>query len=527
MKSKLLIGLLVFEIMLISCSVIYAEDMELVYDGKSHSYSGKTIHLYIDNEEIQTTAMPPIQLNGCTLIPAKEVFVNTGAEVEWRSSEKSVYISKEDLLIVLKVDDDIAWVNGEHKKMAMPAKIINNKVMIPLRFIGEALGYNVLWQPEEPSVSILTKSEEQSQNNDINHIFNWETEENTSTDMLNNIANIDPTHTNQSTDTNPNSSADTNIDTSVNTNMEITDFNNFTPDMDLNTIFGNENISYLWGEGTFTLKQLDGLQAAKVTCEEDPYTKQIIVNLNQDYSGYLSEGYYTISDSEIESMQIVHQMGSTQLIIKTSKIKALLLSDIEGQLHMKVVTPSEKYNKIVVVDAGHGAGDPGTTGNGIKEKDLNLALSQQLVSVLEADPEIKVYATRRDDTFVELEGRSAFSNEINPDLFISIHINSSDANPSASGTETYYTTKQDTRNKIFADIVQNALVSEFGTRNRGVKHNTFVVTRCTDAPAILIEIGFLSNASDFEMMTSWDFTTRYAGAVYRSILEYYNQGYDY
>lgn len=526
MKSKIIKWLMFLGIIFISCSVVYADDMKLIYDGKSHSYSGKTIHLYIDDEEIQTTAMPPIQLNGCTLIPAKEVFVNTGAEVEWRASEKSVYIFNGDLLIVLKVNNDIAWINGENKKMDMPAKIINNKVMIPLRFIGEALGYEVLWQQSESSVRIQTKGKEQS---DISGVFNWDTDE--TTDMLDNIAHTDTSTTSINTNTNENitsASTDNNAGANnniINTNME--DLNNFTPTIEGNNIFDCENMSYLWGTSTFALKELDGLQAANVTCSEDVYTKKIVVNLNQDYSNYINEGYYTIADSEIDSIQVSNQMGNTQLTIATSKIKALTLEDVDGQLHMKVVTPSEKYSKIVVVDAGHGAHDSGTTGNGIKEKDLNLALSQQLVSVLEADPEIKVYATREDDTFVELEGRSAFSNEINPDLFISIHINSSDANPSASGTETYYTSKQDARNKVFADIVQNALVSEFGTRNRGVKTNTFVVTRLTNAPAVLIEIGFLSNEGDREMMTSSDFTSRYAGAVYRSILEYYNQGYDY
>lgn len=526
MKSKIIKWLMVLEILFISCSTVHAEDMKLIYDGKSHSYSGKTIHLYIDDEEIQTTAMPPIQLNGCTLIPAKEVFVNTGAQVEWSQSEKSVYISKGDLLIVLKVNDDKAWINGENKEMDMPAKIINNKVMIPLRFIGEALGYDVLWQQSEGAVRINTNQNKQS---DISGVFNWDSEE--TGDMLENIdSNIINNHTNTGTNNNADSSTKgdvTNESTPNNEDTNAGDLNNFTPIIEENNTFSSENMNYLWGTGTIVLKEVNGLQAANVTCTEDAYTKMIHVNLNQDYSSYINEGYYTIGDSEINTIQVIHQMGTTELIITTSVIKALTLEEVDGALHMKVVTPSEKYSKIVVVDAGHGAHDSGTTGGGIKEKDLNLALSQQLVSVLEADPDIKVYATRQDDTFVELEGRSAFSNEINPDLFISIHINSSDANPSASGTETYYTSKEDTRNKIFAGIVQNALVSEFGTRNRGVKTNTFVVTRLTNAPAILIEIGFLSNASDREMMTSSDFTSRYAGAVYRSILEYYNQGYNY
>ena len=131
---------------------------------------------------------------------------------------------------------------------------------------------------------------------------------------------------------------------------------------------------------------------------------------------------------------------------------------------------------------------------------------------------------REGDTFLTPMERAVVANEIQPDLFISIHVNSVNNNASASGTETYYTAKADTRNKIFAEMVQKALINTFGTRNRGVKDNTFVVTRYTNYPAILIEIGFLTNESDRQMMLSAGFEQKYATAVYNCIQNYYAQG---
>lgn len=555
MKLKWIKWLLVLEMLGMLSSSIHAENIQLTYDGKKHTYSEKPIHLYIDEQEIETKVMPPVRINGCTFVPAKEVFSYTGAEVEWRSEEKSIYIFKGNMLMVLKINQDSAWVNGENKKMDIPPKMINNKVMIPLRFVGETLGYQVSWHKEDSSVRILTgglAAQENTDEVDASDVFNWGEDEHAS-DNNTEYGNISSNTTN-SANSNIGSSSELSsgnpvgigennsivIGNTVDSNSVVNpvfpeqtypsqDPNNSIINIDnpMVNVFNSENINYLWGEGTFVLKEMDQLQAYQVTCNEDAYHKQIIIDLNKDYSSYLQEGYFPIGDSNIDSLQVIHQMGSTRLLINTSTIKAVVVSESEGMLQMRVVTPSEKYSKIVVVDAGHGGHDSGTTAKGYKEKDFNLALSQQLVSVLEGDPEIKVYATRQDDTFVELEERSNFANEINPDLFISIHINSTDSNPNASGTETYYTKKSDTRNKTFADIVQKTLVDEFGTRNRGVKSNTFVVTRCTDAPAILIEIGFLTNESDLNMMNSPDFTTRYASAVYRSILEYYNSGYDY
>ena len=254
------------------------------------------------------------------------------------------------------------------------------------------------------------------------------------------------------------------------------------------------------------------------------HQNQIIIDLNSDYSAYLKAGVYPLSLEGVKQIEVIHQLNETQLIVTTSKIQALKIEEQDGNILLKVVKPSEKYSKIIVIDAGHGAHDPGTTYGEIKEKDLNLAISNEVVSVLKSDPNIQVYATREDDTFFELQERVEFSNQIEPDLFISIHINSVSGNASASGTETYYTLSTDTRNKTFATMVQEALVKEFGTRNRGIKANNLYVTKYTDAPAILIEIGFLDNESDRTMMTSQGFENKCALTIYQCILDYYAKG---
>lgn len=502
MKQKLFRWIMVLSILYVSCSVVYAENMNLIYDGKSHTYSGNPIHLYIDGQEILTTVMPPIQLNNSILVPAKEVFATMGAEVEWRPSEQSVYIHNEDILIVLTMNSYEAWVNGETKQLNTPAKLINDKVMIPLRFISESLGYTVTWSQSDYSVYILTpeKTTEDSSNEsvDANDVFNsgdvvQETENETENEVTDEEQMIE-----------------------IENSMGIEN----VPDI----IFHHDYIEYNDLSSTLTLNGIMGISAPQVTYEENVHEKQIIIDLNEDYSSYLPPGSFTIGGSRTKQMDIMQYNGQTRLILTTATISALMVGEQNGQVSLQVVKPSEKYEKIVVLDAGHGAHDAGTSYGGIKEKDINLTVSNELRSLLEADPTIKVYATRDDDTFLELMERVAFSNEIEPDLFISMHVNSVAGNTSASGTETYYTVDPDTRNKTFATMVQEALVKEFGTRNRGVKSNTFIVTRYTDAPAILIEIGFLTNDSDRTMMTSSGFEKRYAQTVYQCILNYYAQG---
>ena len=208
---------------------------------------------------------------------------------------------------------------------------------------------------------------------------------------------------------------------------------------------------------------------------------------------------------------------------KTVNINTPVQLDENGNPIVKDETtqpvPTTNGKKIIVIDAGHGAHDSGATGGGLREKDLNLAMSNAVVAKLQENPNYEVYATRSTDTFLALSERSAFSNNKNADIF-SIHVNS--ASSAATGIETWYTKKQDTRNQKLARLVQNSLVDEFGKKDRGIKSNVFYVTKHTEAPAILIEIGFISNASDRAMMSSADFTERYAAAVAKAVDQYFS-----
>ena len=496
MKNKLIKGILLIAMICMSHTVVYAETMQLIYDGEVHLYDNAPITLYIDGNQIITTVMPPIQFDGSVVVPAREVFSVTGATIEWRPSEQSVYVHNETSLIVLKMNSNEAWVNGEIKYLDMPAKLINDKVMIPVRFISEALGYTVDWSQAERAIRIETVDN----GKDLNQTDDTEIKED-NTDNIDNYENGTPIIDNGGT------GDDLQVDI-------------VQPEQWIDS----EYIYYKSADEVLVLRNIEGLDAESITIEENYHDKQMIIHLNHQYSSYLPAGTWEKSIGPITKLEITHEALETQIILTTSTVQALIIEEQEGQIAMKIVKPSSKYNKIVVIDAGHGAHDSGTTYSGLKEKDFTLSLSQAVAMLLEADPNIKVYTTREDDTFLELVERSNFSNEIEPDLFVSIHINSVEGNTSASGTETYYTTKTDTRNEIFATLVQNALVKEFGTRNRGVKTNTFVVTRYTNAPAILIEIGFLTNESDRAMMTASDFTGRYAYTIYKCILEYYAMG---
>ena len=102
--------------------------------------------------------IPPILENDRILIPARFLFEQAGANVRWNEEEQTVTITG-DKTIVLKIDSDIATVDGEQKTLDVPAKIINDKTFIPLRFISENLGFLVNWNEEQNRAEIITLEE--------------------------------------------------------------------------------------------------------------------------------------------------------------------------------------------------------------------------------------------------------------------------------------------------------------------------------------------------------------------------------
>lgn len=175
----------------------------------------------------------------------------------------------------------------------------------------------------------------------------------------------------------------------------------------------------------------------------------------------------------------------------------------------------ENSQYVVYIDPGHGGYDPGAQGNGIVEKDIVLNYGLRLKEKLEANG-IKVIMSRTSDVYVSLEDRSRGANSVNPDIFISIHINSAGAT-SASGIETFY--KKDI-DKLLAEKIQSKLINYTGALDRGAKWEDFHVVRETNMPASLVECGFLTNVNEANNLKNWGYQEDLIDAMLGGALDY-------
>jgi N-acetylmuramoyl-L-alanine amidase len=172
----------------------------------------------------------------------------------------------------------------------------------------------------------------------------------------------------------------------------------------------------------------------------------------------------------------------------------------------------------IVVDAGHGGKDQGTSRAGVLEKDLNLACAGYLVEALKRRG-LEVYTTRRSDVFLELREISAIANRYEPDLFVSIHHNSStDAN--IAGLETYY---YHAPSVPLANAVHAALVNALPVKDRGVRKAQFYVINHTTAPAILVELGYVSNSAERQELNTIQRQKKAAEAIADGVVQYLRQ----
>ena len=209
--------------------------------------------------------------------------------------------------------------------------------------------------------------------------------------------------------------------------------------------------------------------------------------------------------------------------------------------------------KTIVIDPGHGGKDPGAVSQTRQEKQIVLSLSKMLHDIL-VKKGYNVRLTRKTDVFLPLRERTQFATSQKADLFISIHTNASTARE-ASGIETYYLAlasdesaritamrenagaeynmkeldalvgrilkeSKSTESRRLAQLIQAQLTSGKQVKNRGVKHAPFVVLIGTKVPAVLVEVGFISNPQEGKKLTTKAYQRQLATSIAKGIEQY-------
>ncbi len=657
-------------------------DMNLVYDGVSHKYSQEEIKITLNGNQITNFVVPPVSIDGRTLVPARSVFESMGAEVVWNADTKEVYVMRNNDLVVLQINNVTGTKNGTNFTMDVAPKIVNDYTMIPVRFVAEALDCYVGWDdpsrtviinedgkapaeetpnlPSNPSgggtqtpsgseitVNSVTVPDSSAgsfvihatgeiekfetiavsdnrlavdiyyanmgisntnitvENNayvsgirsaqnqvtpvkitrvvfdlktssgynavlgsdkksvqisfEKNTVYNLSAEGGSKVDTVKITGTTVPSM-NISTSTSPNSividipnsesnlvseyaASGLNFIKSIKTSqpqanttrviLEIPDNMEYeTAEEGTSAVIRVykstlENMSYDTQNRTLTLKKEKGLAINSVIHNDNYLNKQYTLTLPGDYSDVYGYGYLKINDAYVSTVEVKNSStGNTEFTFNENQICVLKVSEDSNNIYIQILNPKEVYNKVVVIDAGHGGTDPGTNGNGLVEKDVSLDIMLRVYSLLEANPDIKVYATRLTDTYPTNQSRIDMAN-LSADLFVSIHQNAATNNPVPNGTETLYKPVNGSgqlTNKIAAQFMQTNIINAIGTTDRGIKvRDDLLVLNQAKVTAVLIECGFLTNAEDASRLAQDEVRAKYADAIYTSIVQMLSQ----
>ncbi len=619
--------------------------MRLLYDGSMHDYQAESIAIEVNGATLSIEDMPPISLYDRTMVPARAVFEAMGAEVAWNEATQEVYIRKDKDIIVLQVDQTTASKNGVAFTMDVPAKVINERTMIPVRAVSEALGCSVNWdettrtvsiaeqiqqtepkpeetqpeetQPEETQPQsppppqtetqktyasggtgeipqenigitniIVPVSEEEKQiftieargeiakfeevpgdsDKIILDIYYAQKEvltddiEVTTSPFVQNITSSEFDKENEQkqyitvtrvvfelreeqsyqivlsdskedivisfeeeTDEEQMPQNNTNISQGNTNNTSYTE-------IDVDTTNPNllKNVSYDSSKNAIVLKKEELFSIENAEHTDDYLHGKYQIVLPGDYSSIYGSGTMNLPNTEVSSVTFSQQQGKTAITFTQNNVRAYTVTEEANDYYIHIKNPKEVYDKVLVLDAGHGGMDPGTNGNGLKEKDLNLSILQKAYEKLQQTDKVKVYVTRIDDTYPENTARAEMANDI-ADVFLSIHMNSASPNPTPNGTEALFITHEtDVVGKLtsqtVATVVLKNVVNALGTNNRGLKYDTeeqknLIVLNRTTVPAVIIETLFLSNPGDAKKISDQQYQQKVAEAIYDSIIE--------
>lgn len=178
---------------------------------------------------------------------------------------------------------------------------------------------------------------------------------------------------------------------------------------------------------------------------------------------------------------------------------------------------SGEENHMVVLDAGHGGEDGGTVEQAATEKEINLAVVLKLKELLE-EQGIRVVLTRDKDIFMKLEERVQIANGEKADLFISIHCNYYEKDSSIYGLECYYC-KSGEEGKHYAEKIMETIEESKNIVSRNVKPADYYILKNTTVPAVLVEIGYLSNYNERNQLMSEEYQEKLAGELVKGIVK--------
>jgi len=490
----------------IFCIILITALFAILFPLSSTLAQSSEIKILLDNKSLETV-VPSVIENDRLFVSARNVVEALGGRITWFPALKLMTININNRTARLVIDDPSLEIDKKVIPLEMPARIIDNRVMIPLEVIKIIAEVDIKWENQAKALFINT---------------------------------IRPYLLKVRSYSYPDKTRVV-IDLSEKTEFKADKLIN--PDRIFIDIMGSD------AKLEDTSKQIkidDGVIKTVRTAQFNEEITRVVFDLYQ-------EARYDLF-SLIEPDRVVIDIFKSG---EEAAITEILPAKPEEKLIPK---PEITGKRVVIIDPGHGGKDPGAIGpTGLKESEVTLGITLYLEKLLKGAG-IPTYLTRSKDEFVYLEDRTNFANQKNGFVFVSLHANSVlNHRPSAEGIETFLLSSKyigasardvaDRENRAsrahpeldtdlakiiadleesanikysfdFADIIQKKLVEYLKLEDRGIKQAPFVVLKGANMAAVIVEVAFISNPKEEELLKNNEFKQKSAQALFEAIKYY-------
>ena len=469
------------------------------------------------NGKITESDVKPMIINNRTMVPVRVVMESLGASVEWNDLMRQVVVMSNGKIMIFTINSPKVYVGSTSVTLDSPPVIVNDRTLVPIRFISENLGYEVFWNDETRTV-VISGSEPDNSNSIEN--------ENTNSDI--------------NADTDGNIGENNNSSDAV---QPVLPKPSPTPDgyvkPSLTSISSNKNT------GGHTIRvSFSSVVEPKVMRLSSPY------RLVFDFYGVnqtCRDSNRKIDSSSLKEIRWAKHDEYSRLVVETTEYVSYDIEYTQSECIIKVYAPSSDKSDedsddspsgstpvapetqtpavqspvnngspLVVIDAGHGGFDSGAVGKDedgniiIKEKEANFDIAQRVESRLK-NYGVTVIMTRTTDTALgstimeDLVKRAEIANKANADLFVSIH-NNAFSDSTATGTCVLYAGLPSSGDyaitgKELAQNIQTPLLNATGLSDRGIVASPqIVVLKRTIMPAALVECAFVTCPDDQKVL---------------------------
>lgn len=275
----------------------------------------------------------------------------------------------------------------------------------------------------------------------------------------------------------------------------------------------------------------EGITLSDLTIENNYLTQTVSIRIPETVSDYFEKYRVRGSCDHIAALSYYQEGNEGVIVLGLDRVYEVEEDYQDGSLYLDFLDPHEVYDKVVVIDAGHGGRAPGASKLGISEKDIDLAILLELKAILDENPDnIGVYYTRTDDSNPTLDQRVQLANKADADLFISIHNNASSTGKfsSLSGTQVMYDEADESElsSKRLAQICLEQVTDSLGSKSIGLlPGDSIYIIRTSEVPVALIEVGFMTNRQELSDLNTPEYQRQAAEGIYAAIQQAFEEGY--